>query len=86
MASPGCFYLHLPDCSFGEGNGSPLQCSCLGNPRDGGAWWAAVYGVAQSRTREGLSFHMFISQLNFLFLCVACSYLLLFSIGWFIVV
>ena len=35
---------------FGEGNGSPLQCSCLENPRDRGAWWAAVYGVAQSRT------------------------------------
>ena len=35
----------------GEGNGNPLQCSCLENPRDGGAWWAAVYGVAQSRPR-----------------------------------
>jgi len=35
---------------FGEGNGTPLQCSCLENPRDSGAWWAAVYGVAQSRT------------------------------------
>ena len=35
---------------IGEGNGNPLQCSCLENPRDGGAWWAAVYGVAQSRT------------------------------------
>ena len=34
-----------------EGNGNPLQCSCLENPRDGGAWWAAVYGVVQSRTR-----------------------------------
>ena len=34
-----------------EGNGNPLQCSCLETPRDGGAWWAAVYGVAQSRTR-----------------------------------
>ena len=34
-----------------EGNGNPLQCSCLENPRDGGAWWAALYGVAQSRTR-----------------------------------
>ena len=33
-----------------RGNGNPLQCSCLKNPRDGGAWWAAVYGVAQSRT------------------------------------
>ena len=37
--------------SYGEGNGSPLQCSCLENPRDGGAWWAAIYGVAQSWTR-----------------------------------
>ena len=36
---------------IGEGNGNPLQCSCLENPRDGGAWWAAVYGVAQSLTR-----------------------------------
>ena len=34
-----------------EGNGNPLQCSCLENPRDGGVWWAAVYGVAQSWTR-----------------------------------
>ena len=36
---------------IGEGNGNPLQCSCLENPRDGGDWWAAVYGVAQSQTR-----------------------------------
>ena len=36
---------------LGEGNGNPLQCSCLENPRDRGAWWAAVYGVAQSQTR-----------------------------------
>ena len=35
----------------GEGNGNPLQCSCLENPRDRGAWWAAVYGVTQSQTR-----------------------------------
>ena len=44
--------LHFPfsiSCT-GEGNGNPLQCSCLKNPRDGGAWWAAVYGVAQSWT------------------------------------
>jgi len=34
-----------------KANGNPLQCSCLENPRDGGAWWAAVYGVPQSRTR-----------------------------------
>ena len=36
----------------GEGNGNPLQCSCLENPRDGGAWWAAVYEGAQSDTTE----------------------------------
>ena len=35
---------------IGGGNGNPLQCSCLENPRDGGTWWAAIYGVAQSRT------------------------------------
>ena len=35
----------------GEGNGNPLQYSCLENPRDGGAWWAAIYGVAQSRAQ-----------------------------------
>ena len=42
---------HFPLSCIGEGNGNPLQCSCLENPRDGGAWWAAIYGVAQSRTR-----------------------------------
>ena len=42
---------HLSPSCIGEGNGNPLQCSCLENPRDGGAWWAAVYGVAQSSTR-----------------------------------
>ena len=41
---------HFSLSCFGEGNGNPLQCSCLENPRDVGAWWAAVYGVAQSRT------------------------------------
>ena len=56
---PGCeesdtterlhFHFSLP--FIGEGNGNPLQCSCLENPRDGEAWWAAVCGVAQSRTR-----------------------------------
>ena len=42
---------HFSLSCIGEGSGNPLQCSCLENPRDGGAWWAAVYGVAQSRTR-----------------------------------
>ena len=41
----------LSDFIFGEGNGNPLQCSCMENPRGGGAWWAAIYGVTQSRTR-----------------------------------
>ena len=41
-------HFHFSLSCIGEGNGSPLQCSCLENPRDGGAWWAAVYGVAQS--------------------------------------
>ena len=45
------FHFHFSLSCIGEGNGNPLQCSCLENPRDGGAWWAAVYGVAQSRTR-----------------------------------
>ena len=44
-------HFHFSLSCFGEGNGNPLQCSCLENPRDGGAWWAAIYGVAQVRTR-----------------------------------
>ena len=44
-------HFHFLFSCTGEGNGNPLQCSCLENPRDGEAWWAAVYGVAQSRTR-----------------------------------
>ena len=43
-------HFHFPVSCIGEGNGNPLQCSCLENPRDGGAWQAAVYGVAQSWT------------------------------------
>ena len=44
-------HFHFSLSCIGEGNGNPLQCSCLESPSDGGAWWAAVYGVAQSRTR-----------------------------------
>ena len=44
-------HFHFPLSCIREGNGNPLQCSCLENPRGWGAWWAAVYGVAQSRTR-----------------------------------
>ena len=51
-----CIHTHTHTHTYiyiceGEGNGKPLQCSCLENPRDGRAWWAAVYGVAQSRTQ-----------------------------------
>ena len=44
-------HFHFSLSCIGEGNGNPLQCSCLENPRDGETWWAAIYGVAQSRTR-----------------------------------
>ena len=42
-------HFHFSLSCIGEGNGNPFQCSCLENPRDGGTWWAAIYGVAQSR-------------------------------------
>ena len=44
-------HFHFSLSCIGEGDGNPLQCSCLENPRDGGAWWAAVYGAAQSQTQ-----------------------------------
>ena len=44
-------HFQFPRSCIGEGNGNPLQCSCLENPRDGGAWWVAVYGVTQSWKR-----------------------------------
>ena len=50
-------------CVFGESDGTPLQYSCLENPKDGGAWWAAVHGVVKSRTR--------LSDLTFTFHCHA---------------
>ena len=46
-----CLHFHFSLSYIGEGNGNPLQCSCLENPRDRGAWWAANSGVAQSQTR-----------------------------------
>ena len=44
-------HFHFSLSCIGEGNGNPFQCSCLENPRDGGIWWASIYGVTQSRTR-----------------------------------
>ena len=59
-------HFHFSLLCIGEGNGNPLQCSCLENPRDSGAWWAAVYGVAQSRTRlKQLSSQILPSRLHF---------------------
>ena len=44
-------HFHFSLSCIGEGNGNPLQCSCLENPKDGGAWWAAVHRIAQRRTQ-----------------------------------
>ena len=67
-------HFHFSLSCIGERNGNPFQCSCLENPRDGGAWWAAIYGVAQSRTRmkrlsSSSSMHIFVyfkSSLDYL--------------------
>ena len=58
-------HLDFPLSCIGEENGNPLQYFCLENPREGGAWWAAVYGVAQSQTRLGeftFTFHFHVSE------------------------
>ena len=55
-------HFHFSPLCIGEGNGNPLQCSCLENPRDGGDWWAAVHGVAKSWTRLSdlpFTFHLY---------------------------
>ena len=76
--------LSMHEC-IGEGNGNPLQYSCLENPRDGGAWWAAVYGVAQSRTRlKRLSSSSKILEVNLLIM--KCVYVWLESVRWLSVV
>ena len=72
-------HFHFSLSSIGEGNGSPLQCSCLENPRDRGAWWTAIYGVAQSWTwLERLScssvhFHRcFLNPYHYAHCCCCC--------------
>ena len=60
-------HFHFSLSCIGEGNGNPLQCSCLGNPREGGAWWAAVCGVAESRAqlkRLSSSSRMYVFEVN----------------------
>ena len=73
---------------LGEGNGNPLQCSCLENPRDREAWWAAIYGVAQSRTRlKRLSSSSSLPATHFSFsFCLVCCVWGLLSTGWRVVV
>ena len=78
---------HFSLSCIGEGNGNPLQCSCLENPRDRAAWWAAVYGVTQSRTRlkllssssSRLSFYSITIPNSFpnRGFCISCSFCLL---------
>ena len=78
---------------MGEGNGNPLQCSCLENPRDRGAWWAAVCGVTQSWTRlkrlnsssssssiliHGIHCRLSAQELTFIiYLCFKCSFIII---------
>ena len=76
-------HFHFSLLWIGEGNGNPLQCSCLENPRDGAAWWAAICGVAQSRTRlkwlsSSSSMSVWIAKINWIQLFVTQS---LFSLG-----
>ena len=75
-------HFHFSLLCIGEGNGNPLQCSCLENPRDGGAWWAAVYGVTQSQTRlEWLSSSSSRARLTFKWQSEQSSALSLVQVG-----
>ena len=79
-------HFHFSLSCIGEGNGNPLQCSCLENLRDGGAWWAAVHGVAQSRTRlkrlsSSSSESMVVFHCGFYFLRTSNAELLLSAFG-----
>ena len=66
-------HFHFSLSCIGEGNGNLLQCSCLENPRDGGAWWAAVYGVTQSWTRLKRLSSNSLMKVNFI--CIFIFYL-----------
>ena len=57
-------HFHFSLSCIGKGNGNPLQCSCLENPRDGGAWWAAVYGVTQTQAQLKQLSSSMISQVD----------------------
>ena len=77
-------HFHFSLSCIGEGNDNPLQCSCLENPRDGGAWWAAVYGVTQSQTRLKplMSSSSITSLEKNLFKSLLSFYSLYFAVTW----
>ena len=71
-------HFHFSLSCIGEGNGNPFQCSCLENPRDGEAWWAAVNGVAQSQTQlkrlsSSSSIPYFIADIVFFYKLKICG-------------
>ena len=81
-------HFHFLLLCIGEGNGNPLQCSCLENPRDGEAWWAAIYGVTQSQTRlkwlSNSNSNIYInSWWQGLYIFIAIRYVW-FELGWFL--
>ena len=77
-------HFHFSLAYIGEGNGNPLHCSCLENPRDGGAWWAAVYGIPQSRTQlTQLSSSSSIKCINWYISTFIHRYMYLFSVSLF---
>ena len=76
-------HFHFSLSCIGEGNGNPLQCYCLENLRDGEAWWAAIYGVAQSRTRlKQLSSSIRLSQRIYISSAQSVSRIQLFVTPW----
>ena len=81
--TPERLHFHFSLSCIGEGNGNPLQCSCLENLRDRGAWWAAVYGVTQSRTwLKWLSNSSSIGDTWTTDWCFMSYILLFYSTGW----
>ena len=79
-------HFHFSVSCIGEGNGNPLQCSCLENPKERGAWWAAVYGVTQSRTQlkwlsSSIEMHEQLAYFGDYFLLLFVFHLLLFSLN-----
>ena len=75
-------HFHFSLSCIGEGNGNPLQCSCLENPRDGEAWWAAVCGVAQSRTWLKWLSSSSVDSAEYSGIHFKCNLLILHCVAW----